>query len=119
MDATVSNDLIRRVCDLYPDNFARRVPAPAVARRADRRHSVAELRRCVEELGFVGCNLNPDPTGGYWTAPPLTDRSWYPLYEAMVELDVPAMVHVSASPTRTSTPPGRTTSAPTPRRSCS
>ena len=58
--------------------------------------SVAELRRCVEELGFVGVNLNPDPSGGHWTAPPLTDRHWYPFYEAMVELDVPAMVHVSA-----------------------
>jgi 4-oxalmesaconate hydratase len=55
------------------------------------------MRRCVEELGFVGVNLNPDPSGGHWTAPPLTDRSWYPFYEAMVELDVPAMVHVSAS----------------------
>ena len=50
----------------------------------------------MEELGFVGCNLNPDPSGGHWTSPPLTDRSWYPFYEAMVELDVPAMVHVSA-----------------------
>lgn len=58
--------------------------------------SVAELRRCVQELGFVGCNLNPDPSGGHWTSPPLTDPAWYPLYEAMVELDVPAMVHVSA-----------------------
>jgi predicted TIM-barrel fold metal-dependent hydrolase len=54
--------------------------------------AVAELRRCVEELGFVGCNLNPDPSGGHWTSPPLTDPTWYPLYEAMVELDVPAMV---------------------------
>jgi 4-oxalmesaconate hydratase len=57
---------------------------------------VAELRRCVLELGFVGCNLNPDPSGGHWTSEPLTDRGWYPLYEAMVELGVPAMVHVSA-----------------------
>ena len=24
-------------------------------------HSAAELTRCVEELGFIGCNLNPDP----------------------------------------------------------
>jgi 4-oxalmesaconate hydratase len=32
-----------------------------------------------------------------WTGPPVTDRSWYPLYEAMVELDVPAMIHVSSS----------------------
>ena len=58
---------------------------------------IPELERCVRELGFVGCNLNPDPSGGYWTDPPLTDRWWYPLYEKMVELDVPAMVHVSSS----------------------
>ena len=58
--------------------------------------SVAELERCVTQLGFVGCNLNLDPSGGYWNAPPLGDRYWYPLYEKMVELDVPAMIHVSA-----------------------
>jgi 4-oxalmesaconate hydratase len=51
----------------------------------------------VEDLGFVGCNLNPDPSGGYWKDPPLTDRWWYPLYEEIVRLDVPAMVHVSSS----------------------
>jgi 4-oxalmesaconate hydratase len=58
---------------------------------------VSELERCVRELGFIGCNLNPDPSGGYWNSPPLTDRHWYPLYEALVALDVPAMVHVSAT----------------------
>jgi 4-oxalmesaconate hydratase len=36
----------------------------------------------------------------------------------MVELDVPAMVHVSGSCNPTSTPPGRTTSTPTPPPSC-
>ena len=50
----------------------------------------------MNQLGFVGVNLNPDPSGGHWTSEPLTDRSWYPLYEVLVELDVPAMVHVSA-----------------------
>ena len=59
--------------------------------------SIAELERCVNELGFVGCNLNPDPSGGHWTSKPLTDRFWYPMFEKMVELDVPAMIHVSAS----------------------
>ena len=58
---------------------------------------IDELRRCVDELGFVGCNVNPDPAAGYWTTPPMTDEYWYPLYEAMVELEVPAMVHVSTS----------------------
>jgi 4-oxalmesaconate hydratase len=92
----VCNDLIARVCDLYPDNFVGVCQLPQ-SPGVPAAHSVAELRRCVEELGFVGCNLNPDPSGGWWTSPPLTDKSWYPVYEAMVELDVPAMVHVSAS----------------------
>jgi len=90
------NDLVKRVVDLYPANFAGvcqlpQSPGVPIA------HSVDELRRCVRDLGFVGCNLNPDPSGGHWKSPPLTDRHWYPFYEAMVELDVPAMVHVSAS----------------------
>ncbi|MGY1704544.1 amidohydrolase family protein [Geodermatophilus sp. SYSU D00697] len=93
--AQVNNDLIARVVQLYPDSFigvCQLPQSPGVPIAS----SVAELRRCVEELGFVGCNLNPDPSGGHWTSAPLTDRSWYPFYEAMVELDVPAMVHVSA-----------------------
>jgi 4-oxalmesaconate hydratase len=93
--AHASNDLIARVVQLYPASFAGVCQLPQFP-GAPMARSIAELRRCVLELGFVGCNLNPDPSGGHWTSPPLTDRSWYPLYEAMVELDVPAMVHVSA-----------------------
>jgi len=92
----VCNDLIHRVCNLYPRNFVGvcQLPqSPGVAAA----HSAAELERCVRELGFIGCNLNPDPSGGHWNSPPLTEPYWYPLYEKMVELDVPAMVHVSAS----------------------
>jgi 4-oxalmesaconate hydratase len=93
--AQASNDLIARVVGLYPDSFIGVCQLPQ-SPGTPIEHSVAELRRCVEELGFIGCNLNPDPSGGHWTSAPLTDRSWYPLYEAMVSLDVPAMVHVSA-----------------------
>ena len=92
----VCNDLIHRVCTLYPDNFVGvcQLPqSPGVAPD----NCIAELERCVNEFGFIGCNVNPDPSGGHWTSPPLTDRWWYPLYEKMVELDVPAMVHVSSS----------------------
>ena len=89
------NDLIARVVELFPDRFVGVGQLPQ-SPGAPITGSVAELRRCLEELGFVGVNLNPDPSGGHWTSAPLTDRSWYPLYEAMVELDVPAMVHVSA-----------------------
>ncbi len=90
------NDLVHRVVGLYPDNFASVCQLPQ-SPSAPLAQSIEELERCVSELGFVGCNLNPDPSGGHWKAPPLTDRYWYPLYEKMVELDVPAMVHVSAS----------------------
>ncbi|HWG06221.1 MAG TPA: amidohydrolase family protein [Beijerinckiaceae bacterium] len=90
------NDLIYRVCSLYPDNFigvCQLPQSPGVSPK----NCIPELERCVTQLGFVGCNLNPDPAGGYWTDPPLTDRWWYPVYEKMVELDVPAMVHVTSS----------------------
>ena len=91
------NELIRRVCDLFPDNFAPGCQLPqSPGTSID--NSVAELRRCVDEMGFVGCNVNPDPSGGFWNdTPPLWDEYWWPLWEAMCELDVPAMIHVSAS----------------------
>ena len=90
------NDMIHRVCTLYPKNFIGVCQLPQSPGVPPER-SAAELERCVNELGFVGCNLNPDPSGGYWKEPPLTDKWWYPLYEKMVELDVPAMVHVTAT----------------------
>ena len=97
--ARACNDLIKRVADLFPGHFAGvgmlpQSPGVPIA------HSIAELERCVLELGFVGCNLNPDPSGGHWTSAPLTDEAWFPFYEKLVELDVPAMVHVSASSNR-------------------
>ena len=102
-DATTSlywsqhcNDLIARVCALYPKNFVGVCQLPQ-SPGASLENCIEELERCVNGAGFIGCNLNPDPSGGHWTAPPLTDRWWYPLYEKMVELDVPAMVHVSSS----------------------
>jgi 4-oxalmesaconate hydratase len=94
--ARACNDLVKRVVDLYPETYAGVCQLPQ-SPGAPITGSIAELERCVTELGFVGCNLNPDPSGGNWTSPPLTDKTWYPFYEKMVELDVPAMVHVSAS----------------------
>jgi len=92
----VNNDLIHRVCRLYPSRFVGvgSLPqSPGVGPTA----CAEELERCVRDLGFVGCNLNPDPSGGYWTDPPLGDEWWYPLYETLQALDVPAMIHASAT----------------------
>jgi 4-oxalmesaconate hydratase len=90
------NELIHRVCQLFPSSFVGVCQLPQ-SPGVSPQNCVTELVRCVEQFGFVACNLNPDPSGGYWTDPPMTDRYWYPLYEKMVELDVPAMIHVSSS----------------------
>ncbi|GAA2165875.1 4-oxalomesaconate hydratase [Humibacillus xanthopallidus] len=94
--ARICNDLCHRVSELYPERF---VPGAMLPQSpgVDPATTVPELRRAVEELGAVVVNLNPDPSGGHWDSPPITDRSWYPVYEALVELEVPAMVHVSTS----------------------
>ena len=94
--AAICNELIYRVCTLFPGRFigcAMLPQSPGV----DPATCLPELDKCVNEYGFVAININPDPSGGHWTSPPLTDRHWYPLYEKMVEYDIPAMVHVSTS----------------------
>ncbi|HXZ48903.1 MAG TPA: amidohydrolase family protein [Usitatibacter sp.] len=91
----VSNDLVHRICTLLPEHFAAAGQLPQFP-GAPVESCIPELER-IAGLGFVGVNLNPDPSGGYWKSPPLTDRYWYPLYEKLCELDVPAMIHASAS----------------------
>ena len=46
--------------------------------------AVAEIRRCVEELGFKGIRVLP----WLWEVPP-TDRLFYPVYTTCCDLDVP------------------------------
>ena len=94
--AAACNELIHRVCKSFPRNFIGACMLPQTP-GVSPANCIAELERCVRDYGFVACNLNPDPSGGYWTDPPITDRYWYPIYEKMVELDVPAMIHVSAA----------------------
>jgi 4-oxalmesaconate hydratase len=98
--ARASNDLVHRVAELFPEHFVPVAQLPQTPGDQTPDGSldevVAELRRTVSELGFVGCNVNPDPSGT-WAGRPVTDESWFPLWEAVEELDVPAMVHVSTA----------------------
>ncbi len=94
--ASICNELIYRIQCLFPDTFygcAMLPQSPGV----DPATCLPELERCIREYDFVAINLNPDPSGGHWNSPPLTDRHWYPLYEKMLEYDIPAMIHVSTS----------------------
>lgn len=92
------NDLIKRFVDMFPDRFRGVAGLPQHMNESPAGKCVAELKRCVNELGFVGTLLNPDPTEGEGPAPAgLGDPFWYPLYDAMTELDVPALIHSAGS----------------------
>jgi 4-oxalmesaconate hydratase len=94
--AAICNELCFRISQLFPESFVGAAMLPQ-SPGVDPKTCLNELETCVTKYGFVAINLNPDPSGGYWTSPPLTDRHWYPIYEAMVEYDIPAMIHVSTS----------------------
>lgn len=94
--ASICNELCHRVAELFPDNFIGAAMLPQ-SPGVDPASCIPELEKCINEYGFVAINLNPDPSGGHWNSPPLTDNQWYPIYEKMVEYDIPAMIHVSTS----------------------
>ena len=72
------NDLIARIVDLFPKNFVGAAQLPQ-SPGASIDASVKELERCVKEYNFIGLNLNPDPSGGYWNdVPPVDNKYWSP-----------------------------------------
>ena len=94
--ASICNELCYRISQLFPGEFIGAAMLPQ-SPGVDPRSSIPEFEKCIKEYGFVGINLNPDPSGGHWREPALSDPYWYPIYEKMVEYQVPAMIHVSTS----------------------
>jgi predicted TIM-barrel fold metal-dependent hydrolase len=90
-----TNDVIARIADLVPGRFKGLAGLPQ-SMELEPRQWMAELRRCVNDLGFVGCLLNTDPYEGTQQPPKLSDRFWYPVWETLCELDVPALIHAGA-----------------------
>ncbi len=89
------NDLIARQCRMHPNRF-KGVAALPQSVGVPIEQALPELERCVRELGFVGCLINPDPGArGDDSTPAMGEEYWYPLYEKLVELDVPGMIHSS------------------------
>ena len=81
----ISNEEVGGWVSEHPDRFAG-LAAVNLDKPMD---AVRELRRCVTELGFKGLRVIP----WLWDAPP-TDRRYYPLYAACVELGVPFCTQV-------------------------
>lgn len=89
-----TNNVIHRSTQMFPGRFIGIAGLPQSPELSPAEWT-GELRRTVTELGFVGALLNPDPYEGTQTPPALGDRYWYPLYEALCELDVPAVIHAA------------------------
>jgi len=56
---------------------------------------LAEIRRCIQELGFKGISIEPSIARDE-TFALATDRRLYPIYEECVRLDVPVNISLSA-----------------------
>lgn len=87
-----TNDIIARQCRGHPEVFRGIAGLPQAA-GVRPSNCIPELDRCIKDLGFVGCQINPDPGEGDNQTPGMGDEWWYPLYERLVELDVPALIH--------------------------
>jgi OH-DDVA meta-cleavage compound hydrolase len=87
------NNLVAQQCRLFPNVFKGVCGLPQ-SPEIGPKNCIAELERCVRGFGFVGCLLNPDPSEATnYDVPGLGDEYWYPLYEKLVDLDVPGYVH--------------------------
>lgn len=81
----LSNGFVADIVDQAPGLFAGIGSVP-LDRPMD---AVAEVRRCIEEFGFVGIRVVP----WLWELPP-DDRRYYPIYAECVEQDVPFCLQV-------------------------
>ena len=93
-----SNGMIAHLVQMFPDRFRGVAGLPQHMNEPLDVRAIPELRRCVEQLGFIGCLINPDPTEGEGPVPPgLGDEFWWPLYREMVRLDAPGLIHSAGS----------------------
>jgi predicted TIM-barrel fold metal-dependent hydrolase len=90
-----TNAVIAQICRTHPRRFIGIAQLPQTVDE-DTSSCVDELKRCINELGFVGATLNPDPGAGR-KAPGVHDPYWYPLYEAAQSLQATLIVHPSIS----------------------
>ena len=81
----ISNDEVAAFVDEYPDRLLG-VGSVDISKPMQ---AVAEIRRCVTEMGFKGIRVLP----WLWEIPP-TDRLFYPVYSTCCDLGVPFCTQV-------------------------
>lgn len=90
----INNDVIAAQAAAHPDRIRGIGSLPFVA--GEPVEQVFEEFHRIRELGFVGIVLNPDPSEGAGSTPLLDDEYWFPLFELMIQHDVPGLLHSSA-----------------------
>ena len=88
-DARLANDFLAGIVAQHPTRFRGFAALPM----QDPKAAVAELERCVEQLGFVGALVN-DRLGGHYLDEPRYD----PLWSALADLAVPLYLHPGTPP---------------------
>ena len=93
--ARAYNDWLADFCSSHPT----RLFGFGVINVADPSGAVAEMRRCVHELGFPAIYMSPSVVG---RTPDeyrvMSDEHFYPMYEEAARLDVPLSVHAFSDP---------------------
>ena len=90
--AIANHDYIAQQVAAFPNRFQGvcAMPQPVGERIS---FGFPELERCINQLGFVGILIDTDPGEGDNSTPTLADEYWYPLWEKMVSLDIPGLIH--------------------------
>ncbi len=86
------NDCIAKQVEIRPDRFIGACQLPQSVTEADSTHCLAELDRCVGDLGFGGVYVSPDPTN-HRDGPSFASRYWDPVYARCEQLGVPIVIH--------------------------
>ena len=79
-----TNDELYQYCEQHPSRFAGFATLPM----GDPAVIVAELERCVRELGFVGALIPNHSNGAYYDGP-----DYLPMWRAAEKLEVPIYLH--------------------------
>lgn len=82
----IFNDRIAEVIKKYPKRFI----GTAVIAPFDKKEMLRELERAIDELGLKGISLASSYEGIY-----LDDERFFPLYEKVIELNIPVFVHTT------------------------
>jgi predicted TIM-barrel fold metal-dependent hydrolase len=93
----LTNDEVADIVKKYPRQFVGFASVdPWKAERA-----VEEMKRAITELGLIGAKFHPGVQAFY-----PSEKQFYPLYETIVELGVPALFHTGTNGLGAGTPGG-------------